>query len=695
MTNSVEVTVFLQADLNIFNIKLLVRLSKILRLGSFVKYENHSDSEENFVVDNCSTIVELLQHRASSQSQKTAFTFLEDGEKETERLTYAELDQRAKAIATQLQALNLRGERALLLYPPGLDYLAAFFGCLYAEVIAVPAYPPQNQRNTPRIQAIAIDAKAKIALTTKTLLLRMESLLGKIGDLQWLATDSLATGIEANWRKPDLAQDAIAFLQYTSGSTGTPKGVMVSHGNILHNAAMTYRCMGHSPESKFVSWLPIYHDMGLIGGILQPLYGGFPCILMSPTSFLQRPYRWLQAISRYGGTTSGAPNFAYELCVQKITPEQRTSLDLSSWQVAFNGAEPIRHETLELFAATFADCGFRREVFYPCYGMAETTLLVSGEDKETRQGDEGTRGQGDKTVLYKTKAVDKSALAKDCIVEVSEEKDSQVFVGCGKCIPGQEIAIAKLAEGIVHPETLTLCKPNRVGEIWVRGDSIAKGYWHRPEETEKTFQVNFNLLPVSKLSEGVYHKGTMSFRTPSLPISHDRGVTKQNCFLRTGDLGFLDDSGELFVTGRLKDLIIIRGRNLYPQDIELTAERSHDALRLGSNAAFTVEVDNEEKLVVVQELEFRAKPNLKEVITAIRQRVTEAHEIEVYGVVLIKPGSIPKTSSGKIQRRATRDRFLEDTLKIVASSILETKEFVDREQKLTREELLQQSPQKS
>jgi amino acid adenylation domain-containing protein len=584
-------------------------------------------------VNNCSTIVEILQYRASSQSLKTAFKFLKDGEKETEILTYAELDRRARAIASKLQALNLSGERALLLYPSGLNYIAVFFGCLYAGVIAVPAYPPQNQRKTPRIQAVTKDAQAAIALTTKTLLPKMQSLLG---DLQWLATDDLESGIEINWQQPNLAQDTIAFLQYTSGSTGTPKGVMVSHGNILHNAAMTYRCMGHSLESKFVSWLPMYHDMGLIGGILQPLYGGFPCILMSPTAFLQRPYRWLKAISSYGGTTSGAPNFAYDLCVQKITAEQRATLDLSSWQVAFNGAEPIRYETLERFSKTFADCGFRKEAFYPCYGMAEATLLVAGGDKETE---------------YQTKAVDKEALAEDRIVEALEESDSQVLVGCGKSIPGQEVII-------VNPDSFVVCEHNHVGEIWVSGDSVAQGYWQRVEETRETFQACLG----------------------------------KEYFLRTGDLGFLDEAGELFVTGRLKDLIIIRGRNLYPQDIELTAERSHKALRLGSNAAFTVEVDNEERLVVLQELEFRAKPNLEEVITAIRQGVTEAHEIEVYGVVLIKAGSIPKTSSGKIQRRATRNQFLEDKLSIVTTSVIKSQEFTDRIVELTREELLQQSP---
>jgi acyl-CoA synthetase (AMP-forming)/AMP-acid ligase II len=619
-------------------------------------------------VDNCSTIVELLQHRASSQSQTTAFKFLEDGEKETETLTYVELDRQARAIAFQLQALNLSGERALLLYPSGLDYVAAFFGCLYAGVIAVPAYPPQNQRKTPRIQAITQDAEPAIALTTETFLPRMQSLLG---NLHWLATDKLEAGIEANWRKPDLDRDEIAFLQYTSGSTGTPKGVMVSHGNILHNAAMTYRCMGHSPESKFISWLPIYHDMGLIGGILQPLYGGFPCVLMSPTAFLQRPYRWLRAISRYGGTTSGAPNFAYELCVQKITAEQRESLDLSSWQVAFNGAEPIRHETLELFAATFADCGFRKEAFYPCYGMAETTLLVSGGNR--------TEGQEDKETGYKTKTVDRLALAEDRIVEVFGEENSKVLVGCGGNIPDLEIAI-------VNPETSVVCLAGEVGEIWVCGNSVAKGYWNRTEETEEIFhaktftplslgqrrkgrgkencevEINQEISGVDELGGKEPYLNFLPISpSPHLPTSNNEKFDKQQCFLRTGDLGFLDESGELFVTGRLKDLIIIRGRNLYPQDIELTAERSHDALRLGSNAAFTVEVDNEERLVVVQELEFRAKPNLAEVITAIRQAVTERHEVEVYGVVLIKPGSIPKTSSGKIQRRATSHGFLEGT----------------------------------
>ncbi|MEH2112688.1 amino acid adenylation domain-containing protein [Nostoc sp.] len=594
------------------------------------------------LVGNFSTVVELLRLRSSTQPDRDAFTFLSDGETEQTTLTYQELDRRSRQIAAQLQALGLTGERALLLYPAGLDFLVAFFGCLYAGVVAVTAYPPRNERNTPRIKAISRDAQAAIALTTTEILPTVQSLMSQKTDLeslQWLTTDNLAEGIEDNWQQPSIDRDTLAFLQYTSGSTGTPKGVMISHGNLLHNADTTYQFMEHSPESKFVTWLPMYHDMGLIGGILQPLYGGFPCIIMPPTSFLQRPYRWLQAISHYKGTTSGGPNFAYELCTQKITPEQKETLDLSSWSVAFNGAEPIRDDTLERFAAAFADCGFRKEAFYPCYGMAETTLMVSGVEKAT-------------SPIIKT--VQKSALESNRIVESSvKDEDVYHFVSCGRVIPQLEVAIA-------NPETLSSCKPDEIGEIWVSGPSVGQGYWNRDRETAETFHAYLS----------------------------DTGVGP---FLRTGDLGFLQNN-ELFITGRAKDLIIIRGRNLYPQDIELTAERSHPSLNSGANAAFTVEVDNEERLIIVQELKFRAKPNLAEVISAIRQAVTEEHEVQVYAVVLIKPGSIAKTSSGKIQRRATRAQFQNGELNIIVSKILKISKTVREETRLQRSELLALSP---
>ncbi|MEW5860347.1 MAG: amino acid adenylation domain-containing protein [Cyanobacteriota bacterium] len=583
------------------------------------------------------TLADILRYRAVNEPEKLAFTFLQDGETPAENLTYRALDRRSRAIASQLQAMGLSGERALLLYPPGLDYLAAFFGCLYAGAIAVPAYPPRNQRNTPRIQAILQDAQAKIALTTTAIFAKVRSLLAQKTDpnaLNWLTTDNIANGIEEYWEPPSIHQDTLAFLQYTSGSTGTPKGVMLSHGNLLHNAAMTYRLMEHSPSSKFVSWLPIYHDMGLIGGVLQPLYGGFPCYLMSPASFLVSPYRWLKAISDYQGTTSGGPNFAYELCVQKITPEQKETLDLSTWSVAFNGAEPIRQDTLERFADAFASCGFLKTAFYPCYGMAEASLIVSG---------------GVKAAVPVAKTVQKTALERNQVIDADDDDNSQPLVGCGNTLPEQEIAIA-------NPETLTRCAPDEIGEIWVSGPSVGHGYWNRPEETAQTFRASL-------------------------------ADTDGKPFLRTGDLGFLHN-GELFITGRAKDLIIIRGRNLYPQDIERMAECSHPGLRSGSGAAFAVEVGNEERLVVVQEVEFRSKPNVEEVTAAIRQAVAEEHEIQVYAVVLIKGGSIPKTSSGKIQRRATRAEFLAGELDVIGSSILDNSERVENEDNLTREALL-------
>ncbi|MBD2625726.1 non-ribosomal peptide synthetase [Trichormus variabilis] len=594
-------------------------------------------------VNDFSTVVELLRYKCLEQLNTEAFTFLPDGEAQATSWTYGELERQSRAIACQLQALNLTGQRALLLYPPGLDYLAAFFGCLYAGVVAVPAYPPRNHRNTPRILAILKDAQAAVILTTSGIASQVQNLLKDEFDtdnIHWLTTDNLEPGIEADWQEPVINTDTLAFLQYTSGSTGTPKGVMLTHGNLLHNAEVTRQYMEHTPSSKFVTWLPAYHDMGLIGGILQPLYGGFACIMMPPASFLQRPYRWLKTISDYRGTTSGAPNFAYQLCIDKITPEQRQTLDLSSWDVVFNGAEPIRQETLERFAQTFAECGFRPEAFYPCYGMAEATLMVSGSVK---------------SALVRNKSLQKTALECNHVIDYPANAENSIqIVSCGRVVPQQQIVIA-------NPDTLTRCAADEVGEIWVSGPSIGHGYWNRPEETAQTF--------------GAYLQDTGS-----------------GPFLRTGDLGFLHD-GELFVTGRAKDLIIIRGRNLYPQDIELTAERSHKMLRAGSVAAFAVEVETEEQLVVVQELEFRAKPNIEEVTTAIRKAITEEHEVQVYAVVLIKAGTISKTSSGKIQRRATKARFLEGTLEVVGSSILEINQTTEPETVLTRSDLLKTAPE--
>ena len=575
-----------------------------------------------YVVD-VSTLVQLLRYRALHQPNTVAYTFLKDGETQEITLTYQDLDQQARVIAALLQSKVLRGERAILLYPPGLEFIVAFFGCLYAGVVAVPAYPPRPNHSLSRLQVIVADAQATIALSTTNILSNVERQFAQTPDLQalyWITTDNIANNLAQAWQEPPVNSDTLAFLQYTSGSTGTPKGVMVSHGNILHNERMIQTAFGHTEKTIVVGWLPLFHDMGLIGNVLQPLYLGTPCILMSPVDFLQKPLRWLQTISRYKATTSGGPNFAYDLCVNKIKPEQLTTLDLSRWEVAFSGAEPVRAETLERFAHTFAPCGFRREAFYPCYGMAETTLIVSG---------------GLKVAPPVLTTVQKNALFINQVVSANQDDDARTLVGCGKTLLDQQIVIA-------HPETLTRCSQDEVGEIWVNGSSIAQGYWQRAEETKTTFQAYL-------------------------------ADTGEGPFLRTGDLGFLKD-GELFVIGRLKDLIIIRGRNYYPQDIEMTVEQSHPAIRSGCSAAFSVDANREERLVVACEIERQylrkqgvdaTKLDVDATIKKICQAVAEQHDLEVYAIMLLKTGSIPKTSSGKIQRRACRADFLAGSLNMV------------------------------
>jgi len=333
-----------------------------------------------------SNLIELLQHRALHQGNDMGFRFLLDGEKKAVEWTYADVDRKARAIAASLQAMDLEGERALLLYPSGLDFVAAFFGCLYAGVTAVPAYPPRRNRNMARIDAIANDAQAKIALTTFDVLQRVQTMIGETPALQqirWRATDQCDEGLADSWRRPDVHGETLAFFQYTSGSTGTPKGVMLSHANLMHNSAMISYAFEHTRSGSGCFWLPLYHDMGLIGGILQPLYMGKSNTLLSPTHFLQRPARWLQLMSQSGATISGGPNFAYDLCVEKVTAEQKAVLDLSRWSLAFNGAEPVRAATIDRFSEAFAECGFRREAFYPCYGLAEATLIVTGGFKQS------------------------------------------------------------------------------------------------------------------------------------------------------------------------------------------------------------------------------------------------------------------------------------------------------------------------
>ncbi|RIK84454.1 MAG: fatty acyl-AMP ligase [Planctomycetota bacterium] len=563
-----------------------------------------------------STLVELLQHRAAHQANDLGFRYLVDGEKTSIQWTYADVDRKARAIAASLQAMGMEGERALLLYPAGLDFVAAFFGCLYAGVIAVPAYPPRRNRNMARIEAIASDAEAHIALTTFEVLERVQTMIADTPALQkirWRATDQWSDEMADQWRRPDVHGDTLAFLQYTSGSTGMPKGVMLTHSNLIHNSAMINYAFEHSRSGSGVFWLPLYHDMGLIGGILQPLYMGRPNTLMSPTHFLQKPVRWLQAVSQTGATISGGPNFAYDLCVEKVTPEQKRALDLSRWTLAFNGAEPVLADTIERFSAAFAECGFRRQAFYPCYGLAEATLIVAGGFK-----------QADPVIRY----FDAHALEKHQAVQAEPgTPGSRALVGSGGNLLDQNIVIA-------DPQTRQPCGPNQVGEVWVSGPSVAQGYWRRPEATSETFE--------AKLSDG-------------------RGP-----FLRTGDLGFLS-GGELFVTGRLKDLIIIRGVNYYPQDIEQSVERAHEKVNSGAGAAFAVGDPGHERLVVVHETERDRDLDYEGIIAAIRRQIAADFELAVSAVVLLKTGSIPKTSSGKIQRHACQAGYLAGTLAAVAS----------------------------
>ncbi|HVB55144.1 MAG TPA: fatty acyl-AMP ligase [Candidatus Acidoferrales bacterium] len=586
-----------------------------------------------------STLVDLLRGRALQQPDQRIYTYLIDGETEGANLTLAALDDQARAIGALLQSYRAGGERALLLYPPGLEFIPAFFGCIYAGVIAVPLPSPsmaQPQRTLTRLRAVIDDAQPVLALTTSSIVSKLERLFAQVPELKtmrWLATDKVANGAAQDWRDLGVRGDTLALLQYTSGSTASPRGAMVNHQNLLENSAHINEAFEITSNTVSVTWLPVFHDMGLTNGIIQPLYGGRGCVLMAPQSFLQRPVRWLQAVSHYRAAISGGPNFAYEMCARKITPEQREALDLSNWTVAYNGAEPIRADTLKRFAATFASCGFRPNFFYPCYGLAEATLIVSGGLVK------------DEPVLCTAEV---AALESTGVVTTTDRQlNARTLVGSGHAMPDTRIVI-------VNPQSLIACAHDQVGEIWISAPNVTQGYWNRPEETAITFHAYL-------------------------------ADTGEGPFLRTGDLGFLRE-GELFVTGRLKDLIIIGGRNLYPQDIELTVEQSSAAVRPGCCIAFSVDVGNEERLNIAAEVERRYQPEqhylngdsrnhsrrsrsngrpaaeLDAVVRAIRRAVAEEHDVRVHEVVLLRAGSIPKTPSGKVQRRVCEARFRDATL---------------------------------
>jgi acyl-CoA synthetase (AMP-forming)/AMP-acid ligase II len=566
------------------------------------------------------TLVALLRRRAAQQPNARGYTFLADGELKEISLTYQQLDRQARSIAAMIRAAGANGESVLLVFPSGLDFIAAFFGCLYAGSIAVAAYPPRPNRPMDRFAVIARDSGARVVLTLEGIRSKLEPAVAEVDGFQhlkWLTVDQLDDNAADEWFLPDINEDSLALLQYTSGSTAQPKGTMVSHGNLLHNSRSICTAFGHSRSSVAVGWLPMTHDMGLVGNVLQPLFVGFPIVIMAPEHFLVKPIRWLRAISRYRATTSGGPNFAYDHCSQKIRPELRSELDLSSWQLAFNGAEIIRPATLDRFSAEFAQCGFQPEAFHPCYGLAESTLIV-------------TSGPGDATPVRK--AFDAVALGAKRAVQVVDDADnSRTLVACGRTYLEQEVVI-------VDPDTCRRCPDGHIGEIWVAGRSVAQGYHNKPRETKQVFQGYLN----------------------------DSG---DGPFLTSGDLGFIND-GDLFISGRLKDLLIIGGVNHYPTDIEVSVEHCHAAIRENCVAAVSVDVDGGERLVIVAEIdrhhlaEDKAQPK-EDIIAAIRGAISLRHDLSAHAICLIRQSTTPRTSSGKIQRHACRNQFLQGGLSLV------------------------------
>jgi len=566
-----------------------------------------------------SSLVKVLRHRAAEQPNDPAYIFLPDRGAERLSLSFAELYAEARLVAASLAERGQKGDRAILLFSPGLDFIVAFFACLLAGVIAVPLMVPRRASSRDASAAILADCSPRFAMTRRDLLTDARpELMDRFGtgQLDWVFVDSCGAGSgELQSQLPLPMRDDIALLQYTSGSTSSPKGVIVSHANLIENSEMIRIALGNTRNSTHVSWVPLYHDMGLILNALQSLYIGALCVLMAPVSFMQRPLSWLRAIHDYRAEVAGGPNFAFDLCVRRHRPEEIRGIDLSCWKVALNGAEPVRASTIDRFASTFAPYGFDAKSIHPAYGMAEATLLISA----------GRRGTGPIT-----RWIDREALQRNQIVAPAQAHDAQILVGCGRQLAGERLAI-------VDPETRMPLGPGLVGEVWVAGPHVAQGYWRNPEATASVFRARM-------ASGGAQY------------------------WLRTGDLGFLDEDGELYITGRIKDLIIIRGINHYPQDIEQTVQDCHAALRRNCGAAFSVpDHNNEEQLVLVQEVErtFRTQIAIEEIVASIREAITREHQIAAREIVLIRTGSLPKTTSGKIQRRLTRQMFLAGTLSVV------------------------------
>jgi acyl-CoA synthetase (AMP-forming)/AMP-acid ligase II len=543
------------------------------------------------------TFVDVLRSASEERPAAEAFTFLDHEENEAGRVSVGELDRRARAIAAAIAGLDLGGEPVLLVYPPGLDFVAALYGCMYAGAIAVPSPPPDfgPEHAAERIRIIVADAAPRAVMTTRALSEMMRPFVGgtETETIPIVPTDVADLPSESVWRDPGLRDTDLALLQYTSGSTGVPRGVMVTHRNLIENCAVVSPLADH-PDARGVLWLPPYHDMGLIGGLLMPLYLRYPVTLMSPVTFLLRPLSWLRAIGKYRATMTGAPDFGYDLCVRRPPPENRLGLDLSTWRVAYNGAEVVRRETMDAFADAFEAHGFRRSAFYPCYGLAESTLIVTG-------------GEPDAEPVF------------------HEDQSGKTLVGCGGPDEGTRLEI-------VDPDTRELCGDDEVGEIWVRGPSVAAGYWRRDAETSASFGAE-------------------------LPGDDD------GPYLRTGDLGFRV-SGELFVTGRIKDLLVVGNRSFYPTDVERACQAAVPQLRRECGAAFVT--GDDARAVLVQEVKPQQDGEYGEIVDAVRAAAQRSLELELDALALIAPRTIPRTTSGKIRRSRCRELFLDGELETIA-----------------------------
>ena len=544
------------------------------------------------------TILEVVEKQLETNCKGTVFTFLTDGETAGQSVSLSEIQKGALKISRLL----LKQSSVLILLPQSISFIKAFLGCLYGQSLAVPIAVPTKNRGIEKLKAIIADAKVSICITNQSTLANLQKWFGEsalLNKIKWLLVEDFEKDSSVGFSSVELPKPhQVAFLQYTSGSTDKPKAVMVTHENIIANSKIIQKCFQNNNESVSVCWLPSYHDMGLIDGIIQPLFSGFHSVMMSPAHFLHKPVRWFKAITKYRATYSGAPNFAFDLCCDRIREDELSGIDLSSLRCLYNGSEPIRPRTIRKFTDKFSAVGFSKEKLFTCYGLAEATLAVT------------TSRLGDKPVVIK---VDPESFGQNEILLTGKEPFVEL-VGCGYVNCDTDLII-------VNPDSLKECEEKEIGEIWVAGKSVTAGYLNKSEETNETF---------------VLYDGKR--------------------FLRTGDLGFLLN-GELFITGRIKDVIIIRGKNHYPQDIEQTASLSHHALQTNGSAAFSVEVNQEEKLVIVQEVKrsFLRKIDYEDVFSCIMTELSQRHEVSPHDIALTLPNTIPKTTSGKIQRNVCRN----------------------------------------